>query len=593
MFSDGTLPQISVILPAFNVADYIAASIGSLRAQSFTDFEAIVIDDGSDDATAAVAMAAIDHDPRFRLIRQANRGLSGARNAGLDLARAPVIGFLDADDRLEPDFLHILHADLQASGADWVACGIAFATPDGGLHPHSAIHGQPALADPGIARTFALSDWADIIAHFPSAWNKLYRRSLIGQTRFDEGLWFEDHTFFQRLAARSTALRHIPQPLYLYTLDRDGQITRSDSDRVFDQFTVLDHAAQIMRTSGKPGAEAGLARLATRLCLERLDAIRTPDRRTRFMTQAAGFFQRERLLPDWRWDPFLNALDAATLSGEPPVVLRLGAQGGDTGRLLPDPASPLARVFRLADRGQLIPTGALVLDLPGLVALDHAAVARVAHRLLQDGLDAAVLPLGAAADPAASGADLSTADLSTADLCARVLPTAFDPRPPQFAYLARAAFASRIDWDDPGLRLAEQTLRLADAMARVIKGPALPKPPAAATPPHPLSLRASLDAIDQWQPRPTAPALPPGWDRRLVLRAASARVHNVQRDPLHLRRRLRLLWPLVRLWWTCRQRGWIGSRGKIDADTPLVLRRLLRVPLSERPSDSTDRSADA
>lgn len=574
-------PRISVILPAFNVADHIAAAVASMKAQHFTDFEAIVIDDGSTDQTAAFAQAAIGSDPRFRLIRQTNRGLSGARNAGLDLARAPVIGFLDTDDRLDPMFLHLLHDDLQTSGADWVACGIAFCTPDGTRHPHSAIHGKPDLPDLTEATTVPLSDWADIIPHFPSAWNKLYRREFIGALRFDEGLWFEDHPFFHRLAAKSPALRYIPRALYLYTLDRDGQITRADTDRVFEQVSVLELCARIMRESGKTGAEAGLARLATRLCLERLDVIRTPERRARFTAEAAGFFARHGLTPDWRWDPFLNALQAAALGGQAPVTLRLPAgtaPATQTAPMLPDPASPLAWVFHLAEAGQPQTAGALVLDLPAPLPLDHVALARTAHALLQDGLEAAVLPLHRGSTPEGT-------ELAAADLCDRLLPAAFEAPQPPHALLVRTAFASRTDWADPALRLAEQTLRLIEAGARVRVGPPLGLANAAGIPaPPPLtpapSLHDSLAAIDAWQPRPTAPPLPQGWDRRLALRAASAQVRVMQREPSRFRRRLRLLAPLLRLWWIGRQRGWIGRTGQIDADTPRVVRRIFRAPLS-------------
>ena len=91
-------PAVSIIVPVFDVEDHVAAAIASLRDQSFADFEAIVVDDGSTDASADRAAAAIGDDPRFTLIRQANRGLSGARNTGLARVRAPVVGFLDSDD---------------------------------------------------------------------------------------------------------------------------------------------------------------------------------------------------------------------------------------------------------------------------------------------------------------------------------------------------------------------------------------------------------------------------------------------------------------------------------------------------------------
>ena len=198
-----SFPLISIILPVYNVQDHVAACITSLRAQTLTDFQVLLIDDGSTDDSARRARAAIGEDPRFQVISQDNRGLSGARNAGLDLAQGEYIAFLDSDDRFAPQFLeHMLRA-LTGSGADWVACGIQFCFPDGASTRHSAIHGRAAQHSSGRVTRFDLSDWGQAIRHFPSAWNKLYRRSLIEGLRFPEGTWFEDHGFFYRAAART------------------------------------------------------------------------------------------------------------------------------------------------------------------------------------------------------------------------------------------------------------------------------------------------------------------------------------------------------------------------------------------------------
>lgn len=284
--SISALPQISVIVPVHNVEHHIAACIASLQAQSLTDFEVLVVDDGSTDASPARLRAAISDDPRFRVIRQDNRGLPGARNTGLDAARGELIAFLDGDDRFAPEFLEHMRNALANSGADWVACGLRNIHPDGSADTHSAIHDAPdPTAHPG-PRLWPLETWDQAIAHFPSAWNKLYRRSLIEGLRFDEGTWFEDNAFYARAAARSTGLLHLPEPLYLQTRGRAGQITTADSDRVFEQFGVLDTLARIMTAPDKPGGTDALPRLAHRLIHERSAALRDPDRRCRFITAA-------------------------------------------------------------------------------------------------------------------------------------------------------------------------------------------------------------------------------------------------------------------------------------------------------------------
>ncbi len=287
-------PAVSVILPAYGVVEQIGAAIASLRAQTMGDFEALVIDDGSSDGTGAAAAAAIGTDARFRLIRQDNRGLSGARNRGLELARGEFIAFLDGDDRYAPQFLARMLAALREDGGDWLACSVRDCWSDGRFSDHSAIHDVPIPASP---RRWPLEAWGAVIQHYPSAWNKLYRRAFIADLRFDEGTWFEDHAFYQQLAARSPALLHLPEPLYYQTRGRAGQITTSDDERIFDQFAVLDRLRSIM-ASAKPGGEAAFARLAGRLLAERAPVLRDPGRRARWLARARAWIAETGVTPD-------------------------------------------------------------------------------------------------------------------------------------------------------------------------------------------------------------------------------------------------------------------------------------------------------
>jgi glycosyltransferase involved in cell wall biosynthesis len=289
---------MSVIVPVHNVAGHVIACLESLQVQSLGDFECIVVDDGSTDGSGDIAAGFIAEDPRFTLIHQDNRGLSGARNTGLDAARGDFIAFVDSDDRVMPDYLMRLWRGLEDSGADWAACAMMSVFPDGRGFAHSAIHDAPDLSQHAAPRLYPLDDWGQVIRHFPSAWNKLYRRDLIGDTRFDEGTWFEDHGFYQRLALRSSRILHLPEPLYLQTRGRVGQITAADDDRVFEQFEVLRGLRDLMRARGKPGGEAAFATLASRLLFERSTALRDPARRARFARAARDFLTDEGLTYD-------------------------------------------------------------------------------------------------------------------------------------------------------------------------------------------------------------------------------------------------------------------------------------------------------
>jgi glycosyltransferase involved in cell wall biosynthesis len=115
--------QISIVTPAFDVAGFVGDAITSVRAQHETGWEMIVVDDGSRDGTAREAERAAEGDPRIRLIRQANAGVSAARNAGIAAATGEALLFLDADDWLAPDALSRLRAALAAAPTAVAAYG--------------------------------------------------------------------------------------------------------------------------------------------------------------------------------------------------------------------------------------------------------------------------------------------------------------------------------------------------------------------------------------------------------------------------------------------------------------------------------------
>lgn len=97
------MPKISVVIPLYNKEQYIERTVNSVLSQSFNDFEAIIVDDGSTDSSKSIVEKLIDE--RFRIVSQSNSGVSAARNLGVEAARAEYVAFLDADDRWEKDFL--------------------------------------------------------------------------------------------------------------------------------------------------------------------------------------------------------------------------------------------------------------------------------------------------------------------------------------------------------------------------------------------------------------------------------------------------------------------------------------------------------
>ena len=347
------MARVSVIVPVYNVADYVADCLASLAGQSFKDFEAIVIDDGSTDGSGALARGVVLRDPRFTVIEQENAGLSAARNAGLDRATGDYVCFLDSDDRLAPNYLERLVGAIEDSGADWVSCGIAFHSEpgrDGAAEEpilHTGMHGHLKadwkLPEGGRPERHELTDWRAVVRHYPSAWNKIYRRALIGDTRFDEGMNYEDHAFFWRYAAKTDHILRLPEALYLSTQGREGQITRDGSERVFDQFAVLERLEEISAAAEQEGGKAGrteaLSRIATRLTLERAEAIKDRARRARFVAHARDWIAAR----GYAYDPTLGVpgwwIDL--MEGAVPVTVVVPSDGAENA--LRDTLASLAR----------------------------------------------------------------------------------------------------------------------------------------------------------------------------------------------------------------------------------------------------------
>lgn len=133
--------QVSVIIAAYNVADFIGRAIASVQAQTVVDWEAIVVDDASVDGTCDVVRASAEADPRIRLIRQdRNQGPAAARNRAIEAAAGDWIAVLDADDAWRPERLERLLAEAAATGADFVADNLIRFDQAAGIEVDHAFH---------------------------------------------------------------------------------------------------------------------------------------------------------------------------------------------------------------------------------------------------------------------------------------------------------------------------------------------------------------------------------------------------------------------------------------------------------------------
>lgn len=237
---------ISVIVPVYQVEEYLDECVQSLLAQTYDHLEILLIDDGSRDGCPRMCDGYAERDPRVRAVHQENRGLSGARNTGLRLAEGEYIAFVDADDLVSPFYIEYLYRLIRTYGAQMAACGYGRsraelkaaeeARGDGrraprcwermrgnGVRP-SAGRAQPERRGKDsicLTSDRMLREWHGERKRLETVvWNKLYHRSLLtgreGGGVFPEGRIHEDVYVSHLLAAEAERIAVTRQKLYLY-----------------------------------------------------------------------------------------------------------------------------------------------------------------------------------------------------------------------------------------------------------------------------------------------------------------------------------------------------------------------------------------
>lgn len=215
-------PLLSIIVPVYDVENYLQKCIDSILAQTVTDFELILVDDGSPDNCPALCDAAAAKDARIRVIHQKNGGLSAARNAGLDAARGAWIGFVDSDDYIAPEMYETLYKAVQSTGADLALCDYVKVDETGALctQTHVAVPQEILTGRELLQKAY----WTTV----QIAWNKLYRRTLFAQLRYPVGKLNEDFFVIPEICLNTRKAAVVPEVLYYY-VQRSGSIMGKNS----------------------------------------------------------------------------------------------------------------------------------------------------------------------------------------------------------------------------------------------------------------------------------------------------------------------------------------------------------------------------
>lgn len=228
-------PKVSLIMPAYNAEDYIARSIDTVLAQTFNDFEIIIVNDGSTDRTQAVIDWYADRYPNVKSFYQSNGGQASARNTGIKYSSGNYIGFMDNDDMIRPDMLGRLYEVAIKNNCDISMTSVYQLTGEG----YQEMNVYPLAEDEAISVDAFFECYMGSLS--PVIWNKLYCASLVKEHLFATGVTFEDDAWTPYVLSYAGKVCYINAHLYEYdrTIRNVTGIHASWSKPIEEKF--LDH----------------------------------------------------------------------------------------------------------------------------------------------------------------------------------------------------------------------------------------------------------------------------------------------------------------------------------------------------------------
>lgn len=227
------MPKYSIIVPFYNVEDYILECAKSIHKQKYKDFEAIFIDDGSKDNTAKKLMEYFNKvkDDRLTLISKKNGGIAESRNYGCKKAKGKYIVFIDSDDFITENALTKINQKIEMEEPDILIFDFyEYYSLDYKIHRKGILD----IGDGELLKRCIISP--------PANWNKVFKKSILTKNKIEypKGLWYEDLATLPRILMSVDKISYLAEPLYYYRQKREGSIMNTINPKMFDMYPVLD-----------------------------------------------------------------------------------------------------------------------------------------------------------------------------------------------------------------------------------------------------------------------------------------------------------------------------------------------------------------
>ena len=243
-------PEISIIIPVYNVEKYLDECLNSAVNQTFNDIEIICVNDGSTDSSLEILESHASRDKRIKIINQKNKGLSGARNTGLDAAKGKYIYFMDSDDYMELNGLKKLYDLIEEESCDLIVFKTYNFIDETGEYIHIEYHDMPELTSRlGNKKFHYQNHIQELIDIDVTAYTKFFKMEIASDIRFEEGLIFEDNLFTMELIFNSKSIYFYDRYLYHRRM-RDNSIITSNNKDFMDSLEIMNMVEDLFLEKG-------------------------------------------------------------------------------------------------------------------------------------------------------------------------------------------------------------------------------------------------------------------------------------------------------------------------------------------------------
>ena len=236
---------ISVIVPVYNASKYLNRCIDSILAQTYTNLEVILVDDGSTDESPAICDSYGEKDNRVKVVHKENGGVSSARNAGLKVASGEYVAFVDCDDSIDSNMYELLAGIMEKEKVDLVIC-------DNYRHENNKITTKSKRPSGMISKEI-IKDRPMLISateiNICAPWNKLYKRALI-DFEFDTNVnWGEDQLFNYKYISKIDKMYYLDKQLYHYYVYSTSLSYKAHKDYIKKSMLLVEDRQQFIRAN--------------------------------------------------------------------------------------------------------------------------------------------------------------------------------------------------------------------------------------------------------------------------------------------------------------------------------------------------------